>query len=306
MYIENTFIPDLTEAYLDEWMQDTRRVAFKYVEIGKKRETLLKALSSSLAKSLGQPVAASPLESARGLVSLIATLPNWTKRTATVSQDAQKLRSAILKASDPHKVLFSDLPNLLEAEDEISLVNKISKLTEELQSAYPTLLEKFKNVLFEALDHKGNIQELNDRAEQIKGISGDFGVDAFVARLSVFKDDVESLEGLLATAISKSPKDWVDRDQEAAINSLGKICNSFRSIESLKNLRGKNSTRKGFAFVFADPKNAIISKNFDISEEKLPELHKISTALLNDLKKKGMSKDEILAIFAQACSETVK
>ncbi len=74
----------------------------------------------------------------------------------------------------------------------------------------------------------------------------------------------------------------------------------------MKNLRGKNSTRKGFAFVFADPKNAIISKNFDISEEKLPELHKISTALLNDLKKKGMSKDEILAIFAQACSETVK
>lgn len=306
LYIENTFIPDLTEAYLDEWMQDTRRVAFKYVEIGKKREILLKALSESLTKSLGQPITASPLESARGLVSLIATLPNWTKRTATVSQEAQKLRSAILKANDPHKVLFSDLPNLLEAEDEISLVNKISKLTEELQRAYPALLEKFKNVLFEALDHKGNIQELNARAEEIKGISGDFGVDAFVARLSVFKDDIESLEGLLSTAISKNPKDWVDRDQEAAINSLGKICNSFRSIESLKNLRGKSSTRKGFAFVFADPKNTLISKNFDIAEEKLPELHAISTILLKDLKKKGLSKDEILAIFAQACSETVK
>lgn len=306
LYIENTFIPDLTEAYLDEWMQDTRRVGFKYVEIGKKRETLLKALSSSLAKSLGQPVAASPLESARGLVSLIASLPNWTKRTITVSLDAQKFRAAILKANDPHKVLFSDLPNLLEAQDEISLVNKISMLTEELQSAYPALLEKFKTVLFKALDHKGNIQELNERAEQIKGISGDFGVDAFVARLSVFKDDVESLEGLLSTAISKNPKDWIDRDQEAAINSLGKICSSFRSIESLKNLRGKSSTRKGFAFVFADPKNELISKSFDISEEKLPELYKISTTLLNDLKKKGLSKDEILAIFAQACTETVK
>lgn len=306
LYIENTFIPDLTEAYLDEWMQDTKRVAFKYVEIGKQRESLLKALSTSLTKSLGQPITASPLESARGLVSLIATLPNWTKRTTTVSLEAQKLRAAILKANDPHKVLFSDLPNLLEAKDEVNLVNKISKLTEELQKAYPALLEKFKGILLIALDHKGSIRELNQRAEAIKGISGDFGVDAFVARLSVFKDDIESLEGLLSTAISKNPKDWVDRDQEAAINSLGRICSSFRSIESLSGLRGKSATRKSFAFVYADPKNAVISQNFDISEDKLPELKKISLNLLNDLKNQGLSKDEILATFAHACSETVK
>lgn len=305
LYIENTFIPDLTEAYVDEWMQDTRRVAFKYVEIGKKREVLLKALSLSLTKSLGHPVTASPLESARGLVSLIASLPSWTKRTNTLSLDAQKLRTAILKASDPHKVLFSDLPNLLETSDEISLVDKISKLTEELQNAYPALLVRFRDILYKALDHGGNLKELNQRAENIKGISGDFGIDAFVARLSVFKDDIESLEGLLSTAITKNPRDWVDRDQEAAINSLGRICSSFRSIESLNNLRGKSATRKAFAFVYTDPKNAVISKNFDISEDKLPELKKISTALLNDLKKKGLSKDEILATFAQACSDTV-
>jgi hypothetical protein len=305
LYIESTFIPDLTEAYLDEWMQDTKRVAFKYVEIGKQREALLKALSISLTESLGQSVTASPLESARGLVSLIATLPNWTKRTTTVSLEAQKLRSAILKANDPHKVLFSDLPNLLEAEDEIILVNKISNLTKELQSAYPALLEKFKDILFKALDHKGSIKELNERAESIKGISGDFGVDAFVARLSVFKDDIESLEGILSTAITKNPKDWVDRDQEAAINSLGKICSSFRNIESLSNLRGKSATRKAFAFVYTDPKSSVISKNFDIAEDKLPELKKISSTLLNDLKKKGLSDDEILATLAHACSQTV-
>jgi hypothetical protein len=178
-------------------------------------------------------------------------------------------------------------------------------LTEELLSAYPALLEKFKGILFMALDHKGSIIELNKRAENIKGISGDFGIDAFVARLTVFKDDIESLEGLLSTAITKNPKDWIDRDQEAAINALGGICSAFRNIESLNILRGKNSTRKAFAFVYTDPQNAIISKNFDISENKLPELKKISTMLLNDLKKQGLSQDEILATFAQACSETV-
>ena len=305
LYIEKTFIPDLTEAYLDEWMQDTNRVAFKYVEIGKKRESLLRLLSSSLTKSLGKVVTASPLESARGLVNIFASLPNWSKRTSTVSLESQKLRSAILRASDPHKVLFSDLPNILETDDEIVLVDKISALTKELQSAYPSLLDKFKDLTFKALDHQGEISLLLKRAETIKGLSGDFAIDAFIARLSVFKNDQESLEGLLSTTINKNPKDWVDRDVDAAINKLGGFCNSFRQIESLNNLRGKESSRQSFAFIYSDPKNSMVSKNFDVANEKLPELKLLSKELLLELYKKGLTKDEILATFAQACNETI-
>ena len=305
LYIENTFIPDLTEAFLDEWMQDTNRVAFKFVEIGKEREVLLKSLSASLEKSLGKQVIASPLESARGLVNLVATLPGWTKRTNTVSADAQKLRMAMLKANDPHKVLFSDLPSLLNPKNDLDLVEVISSLTKELQDAYPQMLSKFRGILNKALDHQGEIGKVNDRAENIKGISGDFGVDAFVARLSVYKGDDEGLEGLLSTTINKNPKDWVDRDQEAAINALGTICNTFRKIESLSSLRDKNSMRNSFSFVYADPKNQTISESFDISTEKIPKLKVISREILKDLQKKGLSKDEILATFAQACSETI-
>jgi hypothetical protein len=305
LYIEKTFIPDLTEAYLDEWMQDTNRVAFKYVEIGKKRESLLRLLSSSLSKSLGKPVTASPLESARGLVNVFASLPNWTKRTSTVSPDSQKLRTAILRASDPHKVLFSDLPNILETDNENILVDKISFLTKELQTAYPNLLDQFKDLTFKALDHRGDLSLLLKRAENIKGKSGDFGTDAFIARLSVFKNDQESLEGLLSTTINKNPKDWVDRDVDAAINKLGGLCSSFRQFESLNVLRGNASSRQSFAFVYSDPENAIVSKNFDVANEKLPELKQLSKDLLLDLYKKGLTKDEILATFAQACNETI-
>ena len=305
LYIEKTFIPDLTEAYLDEWMQDTNRVAFKYVEIGKKRESLLRALSASLSKTLGKTVTASPLESARGLVNVFASLPNWTKRTLTVSPEAQKLRTAILRASDPHKVLFSDLPNILEIDDEIVLVDKISSLTQELQLAYPNLLDKFKDLSFKALDHQGEISSLLKRAENIKGLSGDFAIDAFIARLSVFKNDQESFEGLLSTTINKNPKDWVDRDVDAAINKLGGFCSSFRQIESLNNLRNKESSRQSFAFVYSDPQNSMVSKNFDVSNEKLPELKLLSKELLLELYKKGLTKDEILATFAQACNETI-
>jgi len=305
LYIENTFIPDLTEAYLDEWMQDTNRVAFKYVEIGKKRENLLLALSESLSRNLGRPITASPLESARGLVNIFASLPSWAKRTSTVSLEAQKLRTAILRASDPHKVLFSDLPNILETDNEIELVEKIAVCTKELQTAYPSLLSKLKDLTLKALDHSGDIFTLLNRASSIKGLSGDFAMDAFIARLSVFKADTESLEGLLSTTINKNPKDWVDRDVDAAINKLGSYCSSFRQIESLNNLRGKESSRHAFAFVYSDPNNSFVSKNFDVANEKLPILNALSKDLLLELYKKGLTKDEILATLAQACNETI-
>lgn len=306
LYIEKMFITDLTEAYLDEWMQDTDRVAFKYVEIGKNEQGLLKSLSEALTKQLGKPIAPSPLESARGLVHLVATLPNWTKRTTTISQDAQNLRKVVLKASDPHKVLFSDLPEILKADNEKVLVEKISTLTVELQQAYPVMLDKFKKLLFKALDSKGDAEEIKKRANELKGLAGDFQIDGFVAHLSVFKNDTPSLEGILSAAIHKNPKDWVDSDLEAAINSLGNICSTFRKIESLISLRGKTSKRKAFAFVYSDPKNSTISDSFDISEDRLPKIKELSKEILVNLKKQGLNRDEIMAAFSEACSNIIE
>jgi hypothetical protein len=305
LYIENTFIPDLTEAYLDEWTQDTKRVAFKYVEIGRDREGLLQSLSRSLGKALGRAVAPTPLESARGLVNLIANLPSWTRRTTSVSTEAQELRRLILKASDPYKVLFFDLPIILKVSDEVRLIEKITKLTEELQQAYPKMLKGLETILFKSLDHKGDVENLRKRAESIKGVSGDFQVDGFIANLSVIKDDQASLEGVLATTVHKNPKEWVDRDQEASINALGDMCSRFRKIEVFGELRGKHSSRNAFSFVYSDPKKSIISDQFDISEERVPELKKISKELLTSLQDQGLSRDEILATFAECCSQTI-
>ena len=303
LYIENTFIPDLTEAYLDEWMQDTKRVAFRHTKIGAKREDFLTTLSSALAKKLGKPVTANPLESARGLVNLIATLPGWTRRTTSVSKDAQELRHIILKASDPYKVLFSDLPIILKVKNDDDLVNKISRLTEELQDAYPKMLDKFEGVLHSSLDHKGSFEMLRKRALSIKGTSGDFGIDGFIAHLTEYKGNKTDLESLLSTVISKKPSDWVDRDQEAAINQLAEVCAKFRKVEAKLTLRGKAASRKAFSFIFSDPRDSSISKEFDIATDRVPKIKKLSEGILSDLKKQGLNEDEILAVFAEACTE---
>ena len=303
LYIENIFIPELTEAYLDEWMQDTKRIAFRHVKIGTKREHFLKSLSAALSGKLGKSITANPLESARGLVNLITSLPGWSKRTSTVSHDAQELRRVILKASDPYKVLFSDLPLILKAKDDVDLVNKISELTDELQQSYHLMLGKFEKTLYQSLDHRGNLDKLRKRALSIKGTSGDFGIDSFIAHLTEYKGQNNELESLLSAVVSKKPSDWVDRDQEAAFNALTEVCSVFRKVEAKLALRGKAASRKAFSFIYADPIDSSISKDFNISTDRIPEIQKLSKEILCNLKDRGLNSDEILAIFAEACTE---
>lgn len=306
LYIENTFIPDLTEAYLDEWMQDTNRVAFKHVEIGKDRKELLQSLSESLTKKLGKSIAPTPLESARGLVTLVANLPNWTKRTTSISLDSQELRRLILRANDPFKVIFTDIPVILKVNDEKDLIEKITNLTDELQQAYSLMLERFRTVLYRALDHKGSFEELKARADKIKGKSGDFKLDSFIAHLSEIKPDSSSLEGILSTTLHKNPRDWVDRDQEAAMNALGIMCAEFRKIETFISLRGESANRNGFAFIYSDPKNSTISTTFDVADSKLPEINDLSASVLQTLNSRGLTKDEILATLAKCCTQALE
>jgi hypothetical protein len=106
--------------------------------------------------------------------------------------------------------------------------------------------------------------------------------------------------------ISKKPSDWVDRDQEAAINELAEVCSKFRKVEAKLSLRGKAASRKAFSFIYADPKNSSITKEFDIATDRIPELQKLSREILKDLKKQDLSSDEMLAIFAEACTEVGK
>jgi hypothetical protein len=307
LYIENTYIPELTEAYIDELMQDPGRVALKYIQIGQNSEHFLKSLSFSLSKTLGKQISPNPLDSARGLVQLVVSLPNWTKRTMSISDNAQIFRKTILQARDPYKVLFSDLPELLRAENEDQLVEKISSLSNELQSQYPTMIESLKKAFFKAIDHReeDGLAPLRARAKAIKSKSGDFKVDAFIAHVSELENDLEDFEGLFSTTINKRPSEWVDRDQEAALNEIVIFCSHFRKIEALNNLRGQSSSRKSFAFVFLDPENPCISENFDVSNEKLSELTTISEEILKGLTNRGFSCDEIMAIFAQACQKTI-
>jgi hypothetical protein len=312
IYFDNVFTPNINEVIIDELLNDPKLIKFKYVTAGENKSSLAKAIAEKvLAPHLSNADVSSisPLDTARGLVSIVVDLPNWTKRTNSVSNPAQEVRAMLLKASDPNKVLFADLPTILGSDSEGDLVEKLSSVISELQSAYPAKLREIQKIVLDSLQHgNGSIEDLRNRAKSVKGITGNFQLESFATRLEEFEDSDAAVESLISNAINKPSHSWVDRDLDAAIIQLGSLAMDFRKAEALAGLRGRNSARKVFNLVLSAGQGNDLSRTVEVSKSDqskidaavaqiLPILEKVDPRLifatLADIGIKVAEKDEV-------------
>lgn len=312
IYFDNVFTPNINEVIIDELLNDPKLIKFKYVSAGENKSSLAKAIAEKvLAPHLpnAEVSSISPLDTARGLVSIVVNLPNWTKRTNSVSNPAQEVRGMLLKASDPNKVLFADLPTILGSDSEGDLVEKLSSVISELQSAYPVKLREIQKIVLDSLQHgNGSIEDLRNRAKSVKGITGNFQLESFATRLEEFEDSDAAVESLISNAINKPSHSWVDRDLDAAIIQLGSLAMDFRKAEALAGLRGRNSARKVFNLVLSAGQGNDLSRTVEVSKtdqskidaavaQILPILEKVDPRLifatLADIGIKVAEKDEV-------------
>jgi hypothetical protein len=299
MYVGGAFTPDMSDAVVDEWLMDPGSIRFQFVEASKDQAKLVQAIADSVGSDGPSDIPAGPLDAARGLVALVLALPGWTQRTTTVSAAAQEVRAMLLKANDPHKVLFADLPTLLNAKKPQDLVAKLRSVTDELSSAYGKMLGGVSKALLTALDHEErSIESLRTRAATVKGISGDFRLDAFAGRLEVFDVSQEAVEGLISLAVSKPNANWVDRDIDAALLQLVSWAIEFRRAEAMASLRGRPSTRRVIGVVFGASHGNDATGSVDVSESDVPAIDDLVKRVLATV---HQEKPEIvLAALAEA------
>ncbi len=273
LYHEGMFVPELSPVHLDEWLQDTSRIEWRFVQIGRHEQELLNSLSRSLSESLGRNVTADSLDSARALVAFVTALPDWTKRTSEVSTSTSVIRQSLLHASDPYKVLFVDLPALLGEQDMRDVSTTVFACLKELTGAYPSMLRSFETELFRALDHHSDKARLRMRGDTVAGISGDFRLDAFALRLSQYEGSTEDIESIISLAVNKPSRDWTDRDIHAALIQLGQWSLDFRHVEILAPIRNRPASRQAFAVVFGQGRgNKTATASFDVGLDDAPAL----------------------------------
>lgn len=269
IYFDNVFTPNISEVIIDELLNDPRLIKFKYVSAGENKNSLARAIAEKILSTADEKTdfaEYAPLDTARGLVSIALGLPNWTKRTQSISEEAQEVRAMLLKASDPNKVLFADLPTILQTNSEKELVNKLERIIEELRNAYPNKLNEIKQFFHNSIQHKSdNYEELILRAKSIKGITGDFLLESFATTLESFDGSIEKIESLVTNAIHKPTQSWVDRDLDSAIIRLGTLSVDFRKAEAIAGLRGRHTSRKVFNVVLSAGQGNDLTKSIEIS-----------------------------------------
>jgi hypothetical protein len=302
VYKDGMFVPRLTDFDIDECLQDPNRFSLRWVAIDEDKNRILEGISKLLAEIGETAEAADPLEAARGLVAMVFNLPEWTRRTSRLGQTAKDMRDMLLKASDPHKVLFVDLASLLGAADGKAYVKALRAPLQELAGAYGKMLGEVEGKMFGALDaSRDDLDALRERASSVSGVSGDFRLDGFATRLANFDGSRASLEGILSLAAEKPPRDWVDRHIDAAILELAKFARRFREAEAFVAVQGRKAHSEAIAVVIgAGSDTKTISRSFAISDRHRQTVETKASEVASILEGQGLGTELLLAILAKA------
>lgn len=307
VYKDGMFVPRLTDFDVDECLQDPSRFSLRWVAIDEDKSRILEGISELLAEIGENADAADPLEAARGLVAMVYNLPEWARRTQRLSETAKSMRDMLLKASDPHKVLFVDLASLLNTSNGKTYVKALREPLQELAGAYAKMLHEVEGKMLEALDSdREDLENLRNRASSVSGVSGDLRLDAFATRLAHFDGSRPSLEGILSLAADKPPRDWVDRHIDVAVLELTKFARSFREVEAFVAVQGRTAKSEAIAVVIGTGSDTkIISASFSISDRYRQTIDSKVEEIATMLESQGLKKDVLLAILAKASMKFV-
>lgn len=302
LYKDGVFVPELTEADLDEYLQDASRFSLRWIVIDEQKTAILEGVAKVLAQLGAAPESMDPLEAARGLVAVVFGLPAWSQRTMRLGAKARAVRDILLKANDPHRVLFVDLPAALDGKVGAQFVEELRAPVAELVGAYDELLRGIEDVMLAELDaSRADLPSLRARAETLAGVSGDLRQEAFCARLAKHDGSRASIEGILSLAANKPPRDWNDADIDAAGLDIAQAALRFRRDEAFVAVKGRKPKTDAFAVVFgAGPETRTVTRSFAVSDKHAPHVNKLVDKLVADLRANDMDIDLLLAALAKA------
>lgn len=306
VYLDGVFRPQFDAYLIDRILQEPSAVRVRWVELSDLDSSLVAELSRRLSDVEGC-VVPSPLEVAKALVRQVRTLPNWTLRTNTLSPHATALRNLGRNSHDPNQLLFEDLPRAIGGNRELTgtlLAIAVDSARVELQNAYPQMLNDIIDTLYSELRFKGaaskNFGPLQRRASAVKGLSGNFRLDALATRLAGFDGMIEDIEGIASLAANKPPRDWVDRDVDAARIELAALAQQFLRAEGFGHLKGRADGRLTMVVYVSDPEfPAPVASEIELDPSERLQAELLVSKLAQILSQEGAPSNVALGALAK-------
>ncbi|MDF2381832.1 hypothetical protein JMG10_10175 [Nostoc ellipsosporum NOK] len=313
VYLDGAFQPKVSALLIDRLAQEPASVRLRWTEVSDFHVHVLGGVTDLVAGFGAMPAGQTHPETidvARGLVGLVLGLPAWVLRTGRLSPVAAKVRNLAKLASDPNKFLLDDLPSLfadgMEQTRDMAgtVVAALRDGLHELVEAYPAMLRELQQVMLLELRVEEMtptvLTALHQRAEAIKGLTGNYRLDAFATRLATYAGEDEEMEGLASLAANKPPRDWVDRDIDHARVEIAALAQEFVRAEAFAHVKGREDGRVKMAIFISDPNRpSPVKPDFDIGAAQQREARLLADQVEQLLSDAKVDRNVALAALAE-------
>ena len=314
VYRDGIFRAKFDDVDVDYLSKDPSFIQLRWMDLTEVARRLLSSMAD-IVRDLdvtNELVHLEPIDVGRGLVSIYFSLPKWTTRTMRLSCNAAKIRDLFKRAQDPNQLLFDDIPALLgenasiAKEDDLrGIIESVREGLEELVQAYPSMLHRLRDIMLAELRVPNlspqSLGELRDRADNIKQLTGDFRLDAFVNRLSTLNASDEQFEDIASLAVNKPPKNWVDPDVDRAALELADMAQKLVRAETYARIKGRPDKRAAMAVVVGmNGRPAPLLEEFDIADTERPAVNALIERLAAGIGESDTSERRfVLAALAE-------
>jgi hypothetical protein len=245
LYEDGTFLPDVGGDVFLRLMKEPQFFHVQYCGIDGIRADVFNKLLRLLQIDPRDAARTDLIDLVRPLTIFISReVPEYSRKTNTLSAMAVSVRRGLLDARDPIKLVFTTLPEscglppiakegLKEPEE---LASCLRRALHEIRIAYPTLIRRLELAIFAAFDvDQANPSGRNiiaGRAAQLAIVLTEPALKAFVLRLADTALDerawVESIGNLLSR---KSCERWADIDETEFYHQLDIAAGRFKRTE---------------------------------------------------------------------------
>lgn len=264
VYLDGLFCSSINDLLVDRMLQEASAVRIRRSVISPEHQEMLVSVGDMFAKmDGGEATQIEPLALARRLVGYVVELPGWVRRTSRLGATAKAVRDLATTAHDPNRFMLDDLPAALEGAPE-GRIPALRRGLDDLAVAYGDLLSTLSTVMLDELrvgPGRNELDRLRSRARTIVGLTGNFRLDAYATRLGTFDGTQSALEGILSLAANRPPRDWTDRDVDAATLELASLSQEFLRAEGFAHVQGRTNNRTRMALFISDPGRPSLMKS---------------------------------------------
>jgi hypothetical protein len=260
-YREGIFLSRFTDLDVDYLLKAPQLIQLRWTDLSVFDKKLISKLAEIANEHSKLPLETpETLDVARALIAAYEHNAAWTKRTGRLSKNALAIRDLFKRSNDPNEFIFKGIPALYKDQADVTTESGVEYIgehlnqgLEEINRAFSIMLNSLRDTTLKKLQvHSRSPQaykELNERAQNIKDISGQHRLNAFSNRLAMMDDSQDQMESLAGLAINKPTKNWIDPDIERAEIELASFAQEFNRHETFSSVKGRKENREAIAIV---------------------------------------------------------